>query len=319
MQAYNILKNITKVLFPRNKVFLNQIGRAFYYKRRFLQVKSRVLKQPLSHEIPLAGGEKIYYKIPAWDPSANEVFLTKGLSDWGLERLFKILTQSGGLFIDVGAHTGYFAHLFYDKCEDFILIETSKRCVSESLNPLLEEWTSKTIKIVNAPAFDVSGVELEIAESADGWGMSDSINSAFHQNAINREVMTTVTIDGEYLSMKSNLPVTAIKIDVDGPDIEVLEGAKDVIAKYRPIIFIENSEQRLLKVCKKIGYECFTFNSSRENPSLMYFTKLTDKTNFDELWAIMCLLVPTESSVLLNSLVGFRRNNHDKIHLFEEF
>lgn len=78
--ANNIFKKITKVLFPRNKVFLNQIGRAFYYKRRFLQVKSRVLKQPLSYEIPLSGGEKIYYKIPAWDPSANEVFLTKGLT-----------------------------------------------------------------------------------------------------------------------------------------------------------------------------------------------------------------------------------------------
>lgn len=307
-------------IFPKNRAFVRQIGWFHYYKKRIQQLASRIFNYQLFHKIEDTNGEIIKYKIPSWDPSASGIFITEGHSDWGLEKLFLRLTSYGGVLVDVGAHSGYFPHLFYNRCEGFILIETSVKCVSECLDPLKKSWPEKNIKVINAPAFNQSGVELEISLSEDGWGMSESLNVSEHLNANNSyKTMKTVTVDEVLESQDSNIRVNAIKIDVDGPDIEILEGSSRTIEKNRPIIFIENAERRLLEIAENIKYDCFTFNADRSNPRNMCFEKLELTTDLSKIWSKMCLLVPKEQSNIVNAFVGLNRNNHDKIHLFEKF
>jgi FkbM family methyltransferase len=315
-----LIKKLINSFFNKNDLFISQIGWLQYQKKRFKQLKIRAFNESLVHQIKQDNGCIIEYKIPKWDPSGNEVFLTEGLSDWGLEKLFLTLTVKGGIFIDVGAHTGYFAHLFYNKCEKFFLIETSEKCVSECLLPIKHNWKDKQVTVINAPAFNKSNVEIEISQSDDGWGMSELNNAKGYQKTKNSITkMMTITVDEVIKSSKTQNRVNAIKIDVDGPALEVLEGSLNTIEKFRPIVFIENSEKRLLEICNNIRYECFTLVANRNLPNKMIFEKLELNKGFSNLWTKMCLLIPKEDSKFVNSFVGFSRNNHDKKHLFEGF
>lgn len=67
-----------------------------------------------------------------------------------------------------------------------------------------------------------------------------SIYKDFGQKGVEaeRNSVKTTTIDSENLP-----PLALIKIDVEGAEIEVLEGAIKTIEKYRPVVIIEMDEQ----------------------------------------------------------------------------
>lgn len=54
-----------------------------------------------------------------------------------------------------------------------------------------------------------------------------------------------------------------IKIDVEGMEIKVLEGAKQLISKFRPIIFVENNNREnskpLIRLILDMNYSCWWF------------------------------------------------------------
>jgi FkbM family methyltransferase len=260
------------------------------------------------------------YEIKRWDPNGSEVFFTDGLTDWGMERLFQLLAKPNGVFIDVGAHTAYFAHLFYEKASHFLLIEPSNRCVDECLRPLADRWSAKTVVVCHSPAFSQSGVEVEIRQSDDGWGMSPTLNDASEHSQDGQTMMKTVTVDEQYFTNEAlaAVPVSAIKIDVDGPDLEVLEGANQVIRKHRPLVLIENCEEPLFGFSERESYQLFTFVCDRNRPWDMTFRHPRSQSDLVGIWAKMVLAVPTEEAGLLVALEGCTRDNRDRKHLFRE-
>ena len=61
-----------------------------------------------------------------------------------------------------------------------------------------------------------------------------------------------------------------LKIDVEGMETDVLLGARDTIARYRPAIFVENNKEEnsagLLSLLRELGYACYWFCSERFRP-----------------------------------------------------
>ena len=61
-----------------------------------------------------------------------------------------------------------------------------------------------------------------------------------------------------------------IKIDVEGMETKVLDGAKDTIEKHKPIIFTENNRtegsEELLNALVEYGYKCYWHISAYYNP-----------------------------------------------------
>jgi FkbM family methyltransferase len=184
----------------------------------------------------------------------------------------------------------------------------------------VDRWRSKTFVVCPAPAFSKSGVAVQIAQSGDGWGMSDALNDDDGHTGEATRTMETTTIDEQCASCKalSGVPVNAIKIDVDGPDFEVLEGARDVVRQHRPLVLIENMGPPLRQFAEKESYELFTFFCEQSRPWEMTFRHLTAGESFDGMWSKMTLAVPSESAALLVSLDGCTRDNRDKTHLFRE-
>lgn len=78
-----------------------------------------------------------------------------------------------------------------------------------------------------------------------------------------------IKIDGEKLKN-----CHLIKIDVEGWELKVLQGAAQVIHKHRPIIYVENNKedhsQELIRTFLDAGYRCWWHIYPRFNPNNFY-------------------------------------------------
>ena len=190
------------------------------------------------------------------------------------------------MFLDIGCHTGYFSCLFNEYFEKIIGFEPSKKCI-----PAL-----KLIK-KNYSNFDyitsfVGKVEKIIQANDDDSGYAFDINSGNIQtNIINKIKIPQVTIDNFCEKNKIN-KISAIKIDVDGIDMEVLQGAKKVITKHRPSIMIEHYSQNLINFFSSLNYDLYTFSSTKKKS---YHLKLEKILSYeDDKWIKMICCVPKE-------------------------
>lgn len=65
-----------------------------------------------------------------------------------------------------------------------------------------------------------------------------------------------VSVD-DYVASHRLARVDFLKIDVDGPDAEVLEGARETLERFHPIVAIEmtQDQERIMGLLEKLGYE----------------------------------------------------------------
>jgi FkbM family methyltransferase len=80
-------------------------------------------------------------------------------------------------------------------------------------------------------------------------------------------ILTSVfTLDGYFDSHKFDL----IKMDVEGHELEALDGAKKIIKKHKPTLYIEyNSDtgnEELLQLLERSGYNCYWHVYTKHNP-----------------------------------------------------
>ena len=61
-----------------------------------------------------------------------------------------------------------------------------------------------------------------------------------------------------------------IKIDVEGMEADVLDGAREVLARFRPALYVENDRldksRDLLLLLQELDYDCYWFLASFHNP-----------------------------------------------------
>lgn len=316
-----IAKRLLRRIVPSNILFVKQIGYWYYQRRSIRRLFLHLFKDKtmfLPSYLPQNG--RPLYEVHDWDPSGSEVFMTDGYADWGLERVFLSCIEPGGCLIDVGAHSGYFSHLLYEQCNQFVNIETSSRCFNECLMPMKRDWKHKDVFNINSPAFDEDNVEIEIHDSLEGYGMSKELGQALHGKSRAVKVMKSITVDSLYdqlmgLDEFRNSFVSSIKIDVDGCDSEVLRGAMNTIKRFRPVIFMESFSGKDFDLLSEFDYTIYTMRSNRSDPRFSVFVSINSAEAFNSIWYKMCIAAPSSNS-LLKFFEGMTRDNHDRKHLF---
>jgi len=151
---------------------------------------------------------------------------------------FEVLEKYSGkdkTFLDIGAHVGGFS---------MIASKLFGSVYSFEPQPFNFEGLSENIKLNNlANVIAINkGVGNEITEkeiSARGGGSKIYSGNIPKIPKVTYDKISLTTID----SMKFKLPVSVIKIDTEGYEEQVLEGAKQTIAKFRPVIIIETHEK----------------------------------------------------------------------------
>jgi len=154
------------------------------------------------------------------------------------EELLSFIGQCrpGMRFMDVGTHWGLFtlAALHFggndSTCLDIEASDAAVRILKDNLT--LNEAISKTI-VVNAACGDEPGV---LSMLTTGAGGADYFIVPQEQRSDCIQV-EQVTVD-QMVALHRFVP-THLKIDVEGYEGEVLLGARNVLARSRPIIFLE--------------------------------------------------------------------------------
>ncbi|MGD9649208.1 MAG: FkbM family methyltransferase [Dongiaceae bacterium] len=144
--------------------------------------------------------------------------------------LLRCLT-AGGNFYDIGANWGYFSHAiaadpaFTGQVHSF---EANPEVYGD-LNGLIKDLGLE--KKITAYNFALSNQAAALAmDAAHNWDSGQAKISAKGKLAI-----TAKTLDSLNLA-----PPQAIKIDVEGHELQVLRGAQETLQKHKPFIVMEN-------------------------------------------------------------------------------
>ena len=231
-----------------NVAFIREVGLVRWARRTAVrQFYKRILRR--DHAMQLPTGE--WMNLPISDHFASEAFITGADVDWGSEALFASMLKRRGVLLDVGAHIGYYSLYMLPRVTEAFCFEPDPR-VRELLefnligrhNVHVIPWAAGARPGRARFTLERDSEVSHLAEDGDDPG--------------NQITVDLVTLDGFVGSR--GLVVEAIKIDVEGHDAEVIEGALHVLAEQEPLVLTEaKPDAALFDLMRQVGYRVFAF------------------------------------------------------------
>ncbi len=210
-------------------------------------------------------------------PSATEIFLFGAKTHDSEIRLARYLMknlQPGDTFCDVGAHFGYFTLLAAQ------LVGESGQVVSFEASPstfnILKKNTAhkKNILPLNRAASD-SDATVAFHEFPALFSEYNSLvlPSANDSKWLKNNPPKHIEVDGQRLDRffsENNISPKTIKIDVEGAEPQVLNGAAAFLKKHSPTLVMEyltgsnqnDAHRQAVAFANSIGYQSFTINKN---------------------------------------------------------
>lgn len=200
--------------------------------------------------------------------------------------LLPTLLRAGGTAVDVGANQGIYAFALSQIAATVVAFEAHPGFADFARRLLGSRATVHTIALSNASGraafyvpYNDEGEELHLA------GNLKNTHSQFtRQNIIDAQVET--------LDSFSLDTVTFIKIDVEGSELEVLEGARQTIARDRPILLLEllsgTYDDPLCvtqQVCDTYGYDGFVVHEGEYLDAMAVIRSLNANTTWGSRFA----------------------------------
>jgi len=148
--------------------------------------------------------------------------------------------------IDVGAHIGLWARQFCEEFDNVILFEPNQDvipCLRKNLEQH-DNWSLHEVAVGNSIGF----VRLEIAKESNTGSVMAHIDTSG---------IPLIRLD----DVVDNDDVDLIKIDVEGFELRVLEGAEQTLLRCRPVIVFEEKRGNLARA-KMEGKGCREFLES---------------------------------------------------------
>lgn len=143
--------------------------------------------------------------------------------------LIQRMAQDYSVFVDVGANIGYYTLLMAQKCKRVYAIEPDKECF-EILKKNVEENKLENVVLLNVAA----GAKKEMKNLVkDSENLGNSHLGSEKGVSVNCERLDNILINEHKIDL--------IKIDTQGWEPEVIEGAKKIIERDKPTMFLEYS------------------------------------------------------------------------------
>ncbi len=243
----------------RTKRFLKDPARTlvFYVMQSLAYIKP----YKITHDT-LWGSKMSYYL-----PEGSMVFYY-GFFEANLSNFFINFLREGDVFLDIGAHVGYYSILASD------LVGESGQVISFEPTPrtfasLSENANRKNnIKVYNNAVLDEE-IEIEFFDYGPKYSAFNSFkkresDAIFFKNSVDSFKVKTVAIDT--FCQKNSLSPTFIKIDAEGSEYLILKAMSGVLDRDYPIVTVEVSNDgdllensiRSVTLLEDKGYECFT-------------------------------------------------------------
>ncbi len=247
--------------------------------------------------VELANG--VRWQLPLHDLFASDVFVTSGNVDLGCEHILLAYLRTCrcvGDTIDVGAHSGYYSLLLSSESSRVYAFEPDIRNFG-----MMDEIAASCgqIDVVREAVGDYCGtVSFLQAGNSD----VSHIEPDQQQNPSGQGVVPITTLD--VFAGQRNLEVTAVKIDVEGFDILVLEGAKRLALQQRPVFSVEfgleagrpNSWDRLEAFLAETRYVVWAVDLSFPSGKPLCRFALRSISDLKSVWTKMLFVVPAEDT-----------------------
>lgn len=203
------------------------------------------------------------------NPSHYDFYYRNAYEDYTAD-LLGAFTKDGSLFIDVGAHYGFYTLLVGTKNKNSRII---------AFEPVPEncEILEKSLQLNNVENVELHNLAISDKNETGVFNIAAcSSRGGFHQAPLSRTIRTIevkiVTLDS-FLQGIPQTPVV-VKIDTEGHEIHVLEGMKNIIEEAEDVkLFIEFSPSciksggyqpaDLLNKISQFGFDMYFINDEQ--------------------------------------------------------
>ncbi len=176
-----------------------------------------------------------------------------------------MLTQLNinSVVVDVGANIGYYTLLMAKKCKKVYAIEPDKKCF-EILKKNVEENNLKNVVLINKAASNKKENRFLIKdEENQGNSRISEMRNEKIDTRIMTETLDNMLINEQYISL--------IKVDTQGFEPEVIKGAKKIIKRDKPTLFLEYTpgeykDNKMIYFLKNIYQNIWSINDFASVP-----------------------------------------------------
>jgi FkbM family methyltransferase len=200
------------------------------------------------------------------DPSSYSDFIL-GIYEPGCTEVLRKCAKEGSLCVDVGANLGYFS-IFMSRLigerGQVIAFEPMPDTV-KMLRENVQANDLRNVTVVAAAASDESGPVEFFSEPSQSMTKTASMLNDRFQGISQTTIVSSIRLD-DYFAGAARLP-DFIKIDVEGAEEAVLNGARDTLARASPALVVEihkwgsSGSQRVLELLSELGYSAHIFET----------------------------------------------------------
>jgi FkbM family methyltransferase len=171
-------------------------------------------------------------------PDKSNPDFAKGTYELPLQKAFAAYVQPGNVFYDIGANIGFFtvlaAQLVGKSGQVYAFEPVPENAERVRYNAKLNQFKNVTV-FQKAVSANKGEGNLLLAHHSGGATLSTVGTPPDLRGSMQVEL---VCVD-DLVAQKKMKPPTAVKVDVEGAEIEVLKGMLKTIDQYKPIIFYE--------------------------------------------------------------------------------
>jgi FkbM family methyltransferase len=154
--------------------------------------------------------------------------------------LIKKISKKNKIFLlDCGCNYGFYS--FYAaslSSQNLVIAIEASPTTAKDFEKNLKLNKFKNIALKNFAISNTDNITITLNESKNDWE-SSLAHSEFDKKKVTK--IKTKKIDTIIKNKKLNDYTLLIKLDIEGHELQAIEGAKDTIKKYKPIIIIELS------------------------------------------------------------------------------
>lgn len=163
------------------------------------------------------------------------------------------------VFVDIGANIGIYSLLAARKTKiGRVLAIEANPTVFERLQRNVKANNLRNLEVLNCAVTEVPGDFSFHTADGDCEGRLQTVGTS---------AMNTITVKGqpltEILCSQGIEHVDCVKLDVEGAELAVLQGAKDILLAQKPLILIDYYERPLTNWLAKYGYAPYRYVRGR--------------------------------------------------------
>jgi FkbM family methyltransferase len=166
-----------------------------------------------------------------------------GYYDKPLGNLLKKIIKPGDVFMDIGANIGYFSMLaaIKEPSANVIAFEPAIANFEKlSQNIVLNKF--RNIQTVKAAAGEFNEEKILYLSAEDNMGMNSFEQPENYSGK--KEKVKVVRMD-DWFRQSGLSRINIIKMDTEGSELSVLNGMKEILMKFKPLLIIEINPETL--------------------------------------------------------------------------